>query len=54
VCPIVCDLEISKGGGLGPIWTATSQKKKWDTILGNSNLTSKSESKKGTGAQLRQ
>jgi hypothetical protein len=52
VCLIVCDLETSKRGGLGPIWTVLSQKKKWDTILGNSAVISKSESRKGTGAHF--
>jgi len=49
VCLNVCDLETSKRGGLGLIWTVVSQKKKWDTILGNITVTSNSESRKGTG-----
>jgi hypothetical protein len=52
VCLIVRDLETSKRGGLGLIWTVVSQKEKWDTILGHITVTSNSESRKGTGTHF--
>jgi len=56
MCVYVSNCERSsnlKTSGLGPIWTVVSQKKKWDTTLGNNTVTSNRESKTGTGAQLR-
>jgi hypothetical protein len=32
VCLIVCDLESSQGGGLGPSWTVAPQKRKGNFV----------------------